>query len=110
MLKKKFLINEMEVDGKKISEGFTDDSYIVVDIPSVKEKLDLKNKFNNADNQSELENIELMKSFIVTINCKPIDEVDPITDFELLSCYAFGTSLMSWLGNMLANGFVPKKA
>lgn len=110
MLKKKFLVSEMEIEGKKIGDGFTDDSYIVIDIPSVKERLELKDKFNNAESKSEIENIELMKSFIVTISCKPIDDEQIITDFDLLSCYALGTELLTWLGSLLANGFVPKKA
>jgi len=110
MLKKKFLVSDMELNGKKIGDGFTEDSYIIIDIPSVKERLLLKEKFNNAENVSYLENVELMKGFIVTISCKPIDDNEIITDFDLLSCYAFGTELLTWLGELLASGFVPKKA
>ena len=95
---------------KDITEdnGFTDDSYLIVDIPSLREKLELKRKFEAAPDP-EQSNFDAVVSLVKEINCKPIDSDLVIADWDTLTCYSFATPLLNWLGQVMANGYVPKK-
>lgn len=95
---------------KDISEdsGFTEDSYLIIDIPSLREKLELRKKFE-ASPDAEQTNFDAVVALVKEINCRPIDSDLSIADWDTLTCYSFATPLLAWLGQVMTNGYVPKK-
>lgn len=95
---------------KDIAEdnGFTEDSFLIVDIPSLREKLEMRKKFEAAPDADQA-NLDSVVSLVKEINCKPIDSDLLICDWDTLTCYSFATPLLTWLGQVMANGYVPKK-
>jgi len=104
MLLKKMMFKDIADDN-----GFTDDSYLIVDIPSLREKMELRKKFE-ASPDNEQTNLDAVISFVREINCKPIDSDVTINDWDTLTCFSFATALITWLGQVMANGYVPKKS
>lgn len=109
MFKRKYLLKDIEVDGKIANESFTEDSYIVVDYPSVREKLALKEKVTKAGENNVEANIDVMASLVCEVNCKTLDLNEEITNFEELTCFPDGNLVFAWLAKLAEGGFVPKK-
>ena len=103
MLFKKMMFKDIAEDN-----GFTDDSYLIIDIPSLREKLELRKKFE-ASTDVEQTNFDAVVSLVKEINCRPIDSDLAICDWDTLTCYSFATPLLTWLGQLMTNGYVPKK-
>lgn len=103
MLLKKMMFKDIAEDN-----GFTDDSYLILDIPSLREKLDFRKKFE-ASTDTEQTNFDAIASLVKEINCRPVDSDLSICDWDTLTCYSFATPLLTWLGQVMANGYVPKK-
>jgi len=100
----------MDLVGETEELGFTDGSYVIVDIPSLNEKLEIKRKFDKIkDEMNEIAAMAVLTDLVVEINCVAIDDVSVIKDFDTLSCYAVGEKLIVWLGELTKNGFMPKK-
>jgi hypothetical protein len=104
MLLKKILLSQICED-----TGFTEDSYVVIDIPSVKEKMDFRSKYEGLGD-SEDANVKIIVSLISKVNCTPIDGSDLITDWDTLSCYSITTPFLKFLSEVVTNGYVPKKS
>lgn len=104
MLLKKVLFKDISDDN-----GFTEDSYLIVDIPSLKEKLSLKRNITKESEDDIEKNVEAIASLVKEINCTAIDDDKTIADWDTLTCYAFSTQLVNWLGHIMLEGFVPKK-
>jgi hypothetical protein len=109
MIKKKFIVNEIEIDGKKHETGFTDESYIIVNIPSMAEKVQIGKKAEEAGVSGVEQTMELASEMLAEIYCDPVDGSDLVCDFETLSCYQASTCIIQFLASLMANGYVPKK-
>lgn len=110
MLKKKFYLKDMDLGFEAGENGFTDESYVIVDIPSLNEKVQIKRKFDESkDGMAESDAMAMLSGLVVEVNCIAIDDSEEIKDFETLSCYAVGEKLIIWLGELTKNGFMPKK-
>ena len=112
MLKKKFYLNELEQvteNGINKMEGFTDDSYVVIDIPSMREKLELRSLCRGKkDDEIEAISIEKVFSMVVEVHAETI-EGDLVRDMDHLTVYPIPV-LMHFLESLLRNGYVPKKS
>jgi hypothetical protein len=114
MIKKKYFLYEMEVKNeqgevKKPDLCFADESYIIVKIPSYKDKLSMKDKVSQGEN-SALANLEMIESLVDTIHCIPLDDNENVVKtFDDLTCYCDSEVIIAWLSELIARGFVPKK-
>lgn len=111
MLRRKFKFNDIEVNDRKVDECFTDDSYVIISIPSMKDKIEMQSKFSSLKPDDWNGNYELVKTFIHEIKCYTNDdektEIDNIDD---LTCFTDGMLFIQWINHIIANGFMPKKA
>lgn len=111
MVKRKIYINQMEVGDLKPKGCFTDDSYVVIAIPSYKEKSRFLKESQNIDKSNDIENFDLLSTFVIETSCFPIDnDGEEIKDFDNAMAFADGTIIINWLTNMILHGFVPKKS
>lgn len=112
MLKKKFYLKDVEFDdGKEIKTmvGFTDDSYVIVDIPSMREKLALNNEMRSISKEDvDSFSVEKVLSMIVDVKAETT-EGDLITDVDSLTVFPVD-ALIGMLGNILRSGYIPKKS
>lgn len=109
MFKRKYLLKDIEVEGKVANQFFTDDSYIIVDYPSVREKMAIKDKITKAGENNVDVNMDIMASLVCEVNCKTIDCDEEIKTFEELTCFPDGEIVFAWLAKLAEGGFVPKK-
>lgn len=112
MIKKKFFLKDIEhekEDGTYTIEGFTDDSYVIIDIPSMREKISLHAQMRGKE-KGEIEDfsIEATLKMITDVKAETI-EGDLIADVDHLSVYPIDV-LIGFLGNLLRTGYVPKKS
>ncbi len=108
-MKRKFLIADMEARGEKADKCFTPESYIVVKVPTVKEKLALVEKFRESEND-QVKNLEALESLIIEVNARATDDLESLIDsFDGLSCFADSIVIINWLNDLISKGFVPKK-
>jgi hypothetical protein len=111
MLEKKFYLNEIEAQvGEETVklEGFTDDSYVVIDIPSMREKLALKSACKGkSDEEIETITIDKIYGMVVKVSVETI-EGDQVHDMDTLSVYPIA-GLVYFLENLIRNGYMPKK-
>ncbi len=106
MLKKKFYLKDIKKEDE--DNYFTDGSYVIIDIPSMKEKLSLRT-LCRGKSEEEIENISFERIYSMIIEvCVETIEGDIITDMDHLSVYPI-SSLIEFLGELLKNGYVPKK-
>lgn len=111
MVKRKIYINQMEVGDQKPKGCFTDNSYVVIAIPSYKEKSSFVKESQKIDKADDIANFELLSTFVIEVHCIPVDfDDDLITDFDNVLAFADGKIILDWLTNMILHGFVPKKS
>lgn len=110
VITRKFMISEIEMGEKKANSCFTEDSYLVVKIPSAKEKMLFASKFKE-HREDQVKTLEMISDFIHSVMAKSLDdEVNVIDNFETITCFADATIIIDWLAALIGNGFVPKKA
>jgi hypothetical protein len=108
MIKKTFKVNEIEIGTEKTGGCFTDSSYIVLAIPSYKEKIRIKDEVAKLQAGDDIGNFELISAMVVEVSCESVDG-DLISDFDNLMCYRDGTVVVKFISDMMVHGFVPKK-
>lgn len=111
MIKKKYFLKDIEHEKEGVVrkiEGFTDESFIVIDIPSMREKLAFNSSLRGKDS-GEVEDIsmEQILSMLVEVRAETI-EGDSVSDVDHLTVFPV-EALFGFLGGILVNGYVPKK-
>lgn len=111
MIKRKIYIKDMHVNEEKPKGCFTDDSYIVVAIPSYKEKSRFVKESQKIDRADDIANFELLENFVTETCCYSTDDSsEKIKDFDNLLAFADGKIVLDWLTDLIMHGFVPKKS
>lgn len=116
MIKKKYLISDIEVTKsvngesvtKKAGTCFTEDSFIVINMPTFGEKLKLQQKFKATEKDPEA-NYAMICDTVAEVNCKPLDSDEILTTFDEITVFADGTIILDFLASLIINGYVPKK-
>lgn len=110
MIKKKFYFKDMEFQKTPLNSCFTDDSYVVINMPSYMDRVKLINQFDRSGSNDAYEkNCEIATSFVDEVFAMEKESGELITDLETLTIYQDGLLLLGWLIELLQNGFVPKK-
>jgi hypothetical protein len=111
MLKRKLFIKDIELGDKKAGNCFTDESYIVVAIPSYKEKSRFMSESQKIEKGDDIANFELLAALVSDVSCYPLDDMnEEIKDFDNLLAFSDGQIILEWLMDMVRFGFVPKKS
>jgi hypothetical protein len=110
MIKRKFYLKDIKVGDAVANQCFTDESFITVKIPSVKEKISISDRLRGSED-NQVKNIDMIESLLADICCYPLDSEDEVvTNFDDLSCYADSLVIINFVTELMRNGFVPKKA
>jgi hypothetical protein len=108
MLKRKYLFKDIVVNEKSPTNDFTEDSYIVIDYPSYREKMVIHDKVASNPNDWRL-NVEIYESLVFEVKALTVGLLEEVNSFEMLTCLEDGKIITDWLMELAANGFVPKK-
>jgi hypothetical protein len=109
MIKRKFYLKDIESEGRKADQCFTDESYIEMRIPGFKEKIKIKEQMTEVA-KDEMKIIELLESFVSKVHCISFDDPDSIIDsFDDLTSFVDAEIVIAWMAGILRDGFVPKK-
>lgn len=110
MIKKKYLIKDISFNDKKADSCFTDESFVIVDIPSFKDRMNMKDEFSNMSSDDWESNFQMLERFVNKVECTTNDEdATEVKTLDDLTCFADGILFMQWLGETLTHGCVPKK-
>jgi hypothetical protein len=109
MFKRKYFLKDIEVEGQKADRFFTEESYVVIDFPSLREKMEIKEKVKSFGEDNWRSNMDIIARMICEVNCFTVDYNDEVKSFDELTCFPDGELVVKWLGEMAQGGLVPKK-
>lgn len=108
MIKQKVFFSEIETEERKLKGCFTEESYLVIGIPSFTEKAKLTKQFATVDRNDPLQIFEILDQMVKEVSCNTVDG-QAVTDLDNLLAYADGAYLINYLTELITNGYVPKK-
>lgn len=117
MIKRKYLLKDIELTKVendvsvtlKADQCFTEESYIVVKLPTYSEKLAASQNFKGQENDAA-KTFEIMNAMVIEVDCVAIDNSEKITTFDDLTAFSDGGVVIEWMGALMRTGFVPKKS
>lgn len=92
----------------KADRCFTDESYLIVKMPTYSEKLKLQSQLKNAEKDPE-QNYLMICDLVDDVDCLALDNNERISTLDDLTAFADGALVIEWLTALLGTGFVPKK-
>jgi hypothetical protein len=92
--------------------GYDDSSYFTIQLPNLKEKNAMGRMISETNgNQFDAVDIiiEMAEGLVKEIFVIPLDDSEPITTMNDLSCCEIGNRFIEFFMELVRNGFVPKK-
>ena len=113
---RKYFLKDIEIT-KKLENGetsvsipntcFSEDSFVVIKIPSNGDKMRLQQKMK--DSKDPLENYKMICEMLETVSAKTLDTEEEIDNLDDLTMYVDGGLVVQFITEILSTGIVPKK-